>query len=464
MFRTAAIFSLVCVVSRVPASAQQAAPVDAVRATIARAIDWIERQAVPVKGHEGAVLFPESAEAPRQQDPQIYGGTAGVLLFLENAAFVLDDGRARKLADAAAKGLLATRGLTKNGKLTWMSDGMKEGATSLYIGDAGIGQAFLTRARLRKDKEALATAVEVGESIVNRGTVTGDQLFWDQQTDVIYGASGTILFLLELGEESKEESYLDAALSASRWLIAQAESHPRKDDAHQRMLNWRWQLAGNTPYVNFSHGTAGVAYALARVGAVTGDAGCAQAAQDGAAWLIEQAMQQGDTLVWPVIADSKTTMGGWCHGPPGTARLFLLLHQQTGEARYLDIALASARWVMAQAPAETKEGAAPPAYPPAFCCGVGGVLDFFCDLYRATGKQEYADFAQRAGNYLMSGAVPDGDGVKWARGTTAHNAVSAQHGVDLMLGASGEAMALLRLATIHQKDDPVRNLPDRAVR
>jgi hypothetical protein len=39
---------------------------------------------------------------------------------------------------------------------------------------------------------------------------------------------------------------------------------------------------------------------------------------------------------------NKMTMGGWCHGPPGTARLFLLLHRQTGEQRYLDVALASA--------------------------------------------------------------------------------------------------------------------------
>src|SRR5262249_39612107 len=83
----------------------------------ARALDWIERQAVPVTGVtkkelEGAVLFPEAAETPKQQDPQIYGGSAGVLLFLENAAAVLDDARARKLADATAKGLLATRGQT----------------------------------------------------------------------------------------------------------------------------------------------------------------------------------------------------------------------------------------------------------------------------------------------------------------------------------------------------------------
>jgi len=471
MSRILAKLGLVALVFGAPLSAQDAklpAP-DAVRAAVVRALDWIERQAVPVTGVskkelEGAVLFPEAAEAPKQQDPQIYGGSAGVLLFLENAAAVLDDARARKLADATAKGLLATRRQTNSGELTWMRDGMREGATSLYVGDAGIGHAFLTRARLRKDKEALAVAMEVGDSIVARGKTNGDQLFWDKQVEVIFGASGTILFLLELGEESKEESYLEAAHSAARWLLAQAISEPRKGDAKGRLLHWKWQLAGDSPYVNFSHGTAGVAYALARVAVATEDAACAQAARDAADWVIEQEFQQGDTISFPVIAGSKTTMGGWCHGPPGTARLFLLLHAQTGEPRYLDVALASARWVMAQAPADAKGGDAMQSFPPAFCCGVAGVLDFFCDLYRATGKQEYADFARRAGDYLVRTAEADGNGAKWKRGTTTHDARSDQHGVDLMLGASGEALALLRLATLDSQVDPVRHLPDRAVR
>ncbi|MFO0981343.1 MAG: lanthionine synthetase LanC family protein [Planctomycetota bacterium] len=120
---------------------------------------------------------------------------------------------------------------------------------------------------------------------------------------------------------------------------------------------------------------------------------------------------------------------------------------------------------MAQAPPESTDGAAPPPkFPPAFCCGVGGVVDFFCDLYRATGKQEFADFAHRAGDYLIQTAIPDGNGVKWARGTTERGSGNTEHGVDLMLGAAGDGLALLRLATLDRKEDPIRHLPDRAVR
>jgi lantibiotic modifying enzyme len=454
---------------QVSAPVQDARPADPVRATVTQTIRWLERQAVAVPESGGGVLFRDSSETRGQPQPQIYGGSAGVLIFLENAAAVLDDARARALADATMKGLLATRRNTASGAVTWMPAGMKEGAVGLYTGDAGVGAAFLVRGRLRKDAAALQAAAEVGDAIVARGITKGDQLSWDQQVEVIYGASGTILFLLDLADETKEESYLNSALAAARWLIAKAEAEPSQRDAKQRLLHWRWQLAGDSPYVNFSHGTAGVAYALARVGAAAPDEACAQASRDAAAWLMEQGTATGDLFCFPVIAGEKTTMGGWCHGPPGTARLFLLLNEQTGDPRYLEVALASARWVMAQAPAPAEGGAMAATFPPSFCCGVAGVLDFFCDLYRVTGKREFADFARRAGDYLIQTAAPEdagkeSDGVRWARGANSHGAGREEHPVDLMQGAAGEGLALLRLATLDMKVDPVRHLPDRAVR
>ncbi|MBL8842183.1 MAG: hypothetical protein JNL90_11725 [Planctomycetes bacterium] len=443
------------------------------RATVARAVEWIERQAAPLEGEEGALLFVDPQRRNTRLGAAVYGGSAGALLFLENAAAVLDDARARTLADGIAKGLRATQQQTRTGELTWMPDGMREGATALYAGDAGVGAAFLARARLRDDDEALELAVAIGDSIVARGTAEEDRLSWDQQVEIIFGAAGTLLFLLDLGEASGEESFVAAAQAAAHWLIAQAQVSHGGADGQQRLLHWRWQLAGNQPYVNFSHGSAGVAYALARVAAVTGDEACARAARDGAEWLLAQSLVHGDGLAWPVIAGAPQTMGGWCHGPPGTARLFLLLHAQSGEARYLDAALAGARFVMAQAPREAQpadadpRAAAPAAFPPSFCCGVAGVLDFFCDLHRVTGAAEHAAFAARAGDWLVQAAVADGAGVLWHQGATHDPSSGGGDGaasVDLMLGAAGEALALLRLATLAEARDPVRHLPDRAVR
>ncbi len=449
--------------STAPSPSARPAGTEDVRSTVARAIDWIERQTAPLPDVPEARLFVDPARRQARLGAEIYGGSAGVLLFLENAAAVLDDGRARRLADAIALGLRASQRLTPSEERTWMRAGMREGSTSLYVGDAGVGAAFLARARLRDDAEALELAVAIGDSIVGRGLVKDDCLSWDQQVEIIFGAAGTALFLLDLAEASGEESFVDASLAAARWLIAEARVGSGGADGKQRRLHWVWQFGGNQPYINFSHGTAGVAYALARVAAVTGDEACASAARDGAEWLLEQARPQGDGIGWPTIAGAEQCLGGWCHGPPGTARLFLLLHAQGGEPRYLDAALAGARFVMAQAPADAPAESAA-AFPPSFCCGVAGVLDFFCDLHRVTGAAEHAAFAARAGDYLLRAAVADGAGLKWPRGATHDPANRGGESVDLMLGAAGEALALLRLATLHEPRDPVRHLPDRTVR
>lgn len=438
-------------------SCAQSDPTERVRATIDKAITWIAAQQTPVRGHEGAVLFAAPGEMRRQ--PQIYGGAAGISIFLENAAAVLDSAQARALADACAAGLRASRRNAADKPITWMRAD-NPGSAALYVGDAGIGHAFLTRARLRGDKDALALATEIGDALIARGTREDDRLAWDEQVEVIYGAAGTALFLLELADTTQEPRFLEAARAVGRGLIARAESTTAADENAPRQLAWRWQLANNALYVNFSHGTAGVAYALARIGAATDDAACRSAAAAGAESLLAQAIRHDDQTVWPVLTGSDRTMGGWCHGPPGTARLFLYLHATTGEQRYLDVVLASARWVMAQAPAE---GQASAKFPPSFCCGVAGVLDFFCDLYRATGKAEFKQFAARAGDYLMATAQADGEGVKWPRGMSAHPGAANGFQTDLMLGAAGEGLALLRLLSIDRNPDPVRHLPDRAV-
>ena len=445
-----------------PATQSRAISDAALRSTIGKAVHWIGTQGLPVKGDADAWLFPATAESPKDPEPQIYGGTAGVLLFLENAAALLPDPRADAMATRVMRGLLATRTKTPDGQLTWMSQGMAEGATSLYVGDAGIGQAFLTRARLRNDKEALAIAVELGDSILARGKRDKDMLSWDHQVEIIYGASGTILFLLDLGAVTGEARFVAGAKAAAHWLVAQAKASTAKaaDGSEVPLLSWRWALAGNAPYVNFSHGTAGVAYALARVGAVTKDDVCMSAALRGTAWLDQQALNLGDGVAWPVVSGKKTILGGWCHGAPGTGRLYLLLHEITGDSKHLATAIASARWVMAQAPASTVSN---PAFPPSFCCGVAGVVDFFCDLHRATGDPEFATFARRAAAYLVAAAQVDGDGVKWTQGATAHGATGSQHALDLMLGAPGEALALLRVLTLDTRPDPVCHLPDRRV-
>jgi lantibiotic modifying enzyme len=452
-----------------PLVAQDAAPADPMRDTVRGAIAWIARQAVPVRGVEGAVLFPMS-EGGKMPTTIVYGGSAGVMIFLENAAAVLDDATARDLADRTAKGLRSARHVDSHDRASWVKASMM-GVTGLYTGDAGVGQAFLVRHALRGDAEALATAVEIGDALLARAADDDGALSWDKQPDIIFGNAGTALFLLELGQAAKAERFVDAARRAGRGLIAAAVRVPSKADPKKQLPTWVLSMGGQRIHMpNFSHGTAGVSYALVRIGAATGDAELLQAGRDGAQWLIENAVADGEGLKW-ASADRGTPvyMGGWCHGPVGTGRLFLLLAAVTGDASYLDVAKKGANFVVDYAANAEKSGkdGEKPYVPPSYCCGVAGVVDFFCDLSRVTHDAAHAAFAKKAGSYLVDVAIADGDGRKWKNGQSVPGgpvaASATSHNVDLMLGAAGEALALLRLMTIDREKDPVRGMPDRAV-
>lgn len=467
----ALVLPFVALVSLAPSQEPAAAPTrEALRDTVRGAVAWIARQAVPVPGVDGAVLFPASEGDGQPPQTNVYGGSAGVMIFLENAASALDSAAARELADRAAAGLRSARHQADSEPASWSEDGPM-GVTGLYTGDAGIGQAFLVRHALRQDAAALATAVEIGDALLARATSKADSLVWGTQVDIIFGTAGTALFLLELGQASHAERFVAAARRAGHGLLAEAVRAPSQVDAKRTLPTWVFRVGGRTSHMpNFSHGTAGVAYALARIAAVSGDAELLQGAKDGAEWLLEHAVVAGDGLKWPATDRQPAAyMGGWCHGPAGTGRLFLLLHAITGEARYLDAATKGAAFVVDYAANAEKAGAdGKPAYvPPTYCCGVAGVVDFFCDLSRVTHDAKHAAFAAKAGDYLVKVAVVDGDGRKWQNGQSVPGgpvaASSTAFNVDLMLGAAGEALALLRLMTLDRELDPVRGMPDRSV-
>jgi lantibiotic modifying enzyme len=103
----------------------------------------------------------------------------------------------------------------------------------------------------------------------------------------------------------------------------------------------RWLLRPNDvrELPNFSHGTAGVAFALARLYEVTRDSRYLEAAVAGARHLLSLARTDGDVCLIPhALPDgAERYYLAYCHGPAGTARLFHQLHHVTGDASWADL-------------------------------------------------------------------------------------------------------------------------------
>jgi lantibiotic modifying enzyme len=211
---------------------------------------------------------------------------------------------------------------------------------------------------------------------------------------------------------------------------------------------------------NFSHGTAGIAYFLAALYKDTGRREFLDAALAGANYLLSIAKTDGDScLIFHDEPDNRDLYYlGWCHGPVGTARLFYLLSETTGEKAWLG-------WVRKSANGLVQSGI-PDKETPGFwnnagiCCGLAGVGEFFLDLFRALGDKAYLEFSKRVAARLLAKATVEEGRMSWvqAEHRTRPDYVFAQTGY--MQGAAGIGTFLLRLAAFDKADLPRIVFPD----
>jgi lantibiotic modifying enzyme len=203
-------------------------------------------------------------------------------------------------------------------------------------------------------------------------------------------------------------------------------------------------ITPNTFFPNFELGTAGVAYVLARVYEETREPRFLKAAEAGAQHIQSIATLQGNAALVHYREPDLTDLYylGYCHGPPGTARLFYQLHQVTGKREYFEWVEKLARGVVASGVPEKLT----PGYwnVACQCCGSAAEVEFFLSLWLITGKSEYRSFARRVADQLISRSTNlDGKGNRWYQAWTRVKPwdVSAETGYKI--GAAGIGAALI---------------------
>ncbi len=354
---------------------------------------------------------------PANPQPGLYAGAAGELLF--HLEFHRRTGDPAALADAAKIGRTLAAAIPA---------GTDAG---LYSGLGGIGFALHELAKSSPDPAWAEGARQATRKIASLAQPRGAGVQWTEVTDIISGSAGTGLFLLAMKETAL------AAKAGDRLLeLAEPSEHGAL-----------WKMDPKFPRLmpNFSHGTAGVAYFLARLYDETKDRRYLTAAESGARHLLAIADQQGEScrIHHHTPGGEDLFYLGWCHGPTGTARLFFQLFKVTGDRRWMEAVRKSANALLTSG--------IPEARTPGFwnnvgqCCGDAGVAEFLLSLHRETGDRRYLDFAKRLTDHILRAAAPDGSGLKWihAENRGSPQDVKAQTGY--MQGAAGIGVWLLRL-------------------
>ena len=403
-------------------------------------------------------------------------------------------------AKGAAAWVRSTAVATPKGR-DWPPDPLKPAALSpsLYAGTPGVVLFFLELARATGDRSYLDDAARGAETVLaaadgaqgaglweglagsafvlqETAKATGDRRFADgarRVTDTIVRRAKTAGAGVEwsdttdiiAGSAGTGLFLLHAAREFQRPALAQLAARAglrlielaRKDNA-----GLKWAMDPTFPRLmpNFSHGTAGIAYFLAALYEETRDRRFLDAAVAGARYLQTVAKTDGDVcLVFHDEPDGRDLYYlGWCHGPVGTARLFFELYRVTKDRAWL-------AWVQRSAQALRASGI-PEARTPGFwnnvgqCCGSAGVADFFLALWRETGDARDLAFARRLIDDMLARATPEAGGLKWiqAEHRTQPSLLVALTGY--MQGAAGSGSALVHVAATLDKRPAGIRLPD----
>ena len=379
-----------------------------------RAFDWVGSVAVAADGGLGWL-----EDGARFDD--LYAGTAGVLLGCAEATAA---GIGTGQIPAGARDRL--RYLAGQGGAAMADDGV-------FTGWAGVAVALRAWSRAAGDEAAAEAAAQVTAQIAGRVLAAADGPAGC--TDIISGDAGILLVLIADGSATAAR----AAHALADRLVATAEPGP--DGPHWRMtVDWPYIMPG------FSHGTAGTAYALAAAGQALDRADLLDAARRGASTLLaigQHADGWAVPLAVPPRPNAPAVNYGWCHGPAGTARLFVLLDQIDPQPRWrraIDACIQALR-----------DSRLPLRLYPGYwdnlarCCGTAGVGQLLLDRYQATGDPALLDWAGTLAADVAGRAVITPQGITWSN--TEHTAtppeLPPQPG--FMQGAAGIAGWLARL-------------------
>jgi len=373
---------------------------------------WIGHELLRLARTEHGALVWESPGGPRPPSScphALYDGSAGTALFLAALYRCTNETLWR---DSAWHAAAAVRQALESGELAaWPGEltGSGDGLGSLVYG-------LVCLSELLDEPALLDDACRVAELMARR-VGTGPE-------DVLSGSAGAILALLALHRTRPERRVIEWASAFGADLVARQQEHGDSS---------LWVTADGQKLLGFAHGTAGIAYALGKLGHETGSVPFNRASARGLTFVLHHfAAAEGN---WPLSASQDETVGtafmtAWCHGAPGVALALGGLAHRSDENPVLRAALAtSAQWR--------------PGRADHLCCGTLGrseillTLGSQLDMPEATvAARDLAEHvirrARRERHFRLSGAGPE----------------YRVFDPGLFRGLSGIGYALLRLSSV----------------
>jgi lantibiotic modifying enzyme len=399
---------------------------------------WLGDDVEPGPGGTTSIVY-------RTVDGSLYGGTAGIALFLARFGVAATDRAAAATAAGAARHAL-----------DWVARTRAPGG--LLDGAAGVAIAALDTARLLGDDALMAAAISAAGHAAARPPAG-----WD----LIDGLPGHVLAMLRLADElgALARLQVDEATAIAASTASEAAARAA-DQSADRLIGGSvlgpvtgvaWPSAfAEQPLCGLAHGASGAALALLEWGArrerpdvmeVVGRAAAYERSWFSASmgtWadlrqVTRAGVRRGEGASWPDL---------WCHGSIGIGVARLRHYELTGDEQSLAEAGVAIDAVVRLI--ESLEGGVVPDL--SICHGLGGGLELLLDAADVVRNDSMAELARDAADIALD-LVGDGP---WPCGVA-----GGGENPSLFIGLAGIGTVLQRL------DEPgvgstVRAFADRA--
>lgn len=343
-----------------------------------------ELQKRAMRGTDGSVTWMGLEYIPKSQCFQhqpmsydLYDGTCGVALFL--AAL-------RKITGTVEFGDLALRALQPLRKIVQDLDFEELQQSTKYLGiggGKGLGSMVYSLVRINQFLED-PIFLEQAQKIAS--LITPERIEADQKFDIMSGTAGTILGLLTLHSHTADPAVLEQAISCGHHLL----NNRTVSDAGYKA----WATINEKLLTGFSHGAAGIAYALLRLYNTTQNPIFKEAACEAIAY--ERSVFSPKIQNWPDLRSENTVFStSWCHGAPGIAlaRLGGLTILDTSEIRQeIKTALQTTQKVSLQKEINH------------LCCGNFGCIEVLLVAAQQLKRPEYLKIAHQQAAWIVSRA------------------------------------------------------------
>ncbi len=222
----------------------------------------------------------------------LYDGRCGVALFLAALYQVSGESRFANLA------LQALQPLRQQIQTLDLESGQRTARLTGIGGASGLGSIIYTFVKV---SQFLSNADILQDAQALSDWMTPEVIAADKQLDIISGAAGAILGLLSLHGVTAKATVLEKAIASGQHLLTQ-------------------QRLDETRLTGFSHGAAGISYALLRLYTVTQDRNYLEAALEGIEY--ERSVFSESNANWPDFRglgqnQQPSFLTQWCHGAPG---------------------------------------------------------------------------------------------------------------------------------------------------